>query len=136
MSNALLSTIFSIPVRVYYEDTDMGGVVYYANYLKFAERARSDWLRHSGIENSKLHRDHGVFFVVSTCHIDYKMPAKMDDALTVTVENIIVGRTSMDMTQNIFKDGDQLCAVVQVKIVMVNEAGKPTRIIKEILDKI
>lgn len=114
----------------------MGGVVYYANYLKFAERARSDWLRHVGIENSVLHKTHGVFFVVSMCHIDYKMPAYMDDGLTVTVEDITVGRTSMEMTQNIFKNNDQLCAQIQIRIVMVNESGKPTRIIKEILDKI
>src|SRR3970040_1078279 len=77
---------FSWPVRVYYEDTDLGGVVYYANYLKFMERARTEWLRALGFEQTTLAREHGVVFVVSSLTIDYLQPAAFNDELAVTVE--------------------------------------------------
>ena len=76
--------IFSFPIRVYYEDTDAGGIVYYANYLKFAERARTEYLRHLGINQEGMLKEQGIGFVVRDCHISYKSPAKLDDALNIT----------------------------------------------------
>ena len=79
-------SVFSIPVRVYYEDTDSGGVVYYANYLKFFERARTEYLRQFEIDQQKLAREEQIVFVVRSAQIDYLRPAKLDDELTVSVE--------------------------------------------------
>jgi acyl-CoA thioester hydrolase len=75
--------IFHWPVRVYYEDTDAAGVVYYANYLKFFERARTEWLRARGFEQDRMRVDHGVVFVVSKLQVEYQRPAKFNDALRV-----------------------------------------------------
>ncbi|MEP7329494.1 MAG: tol-pal system-associated acyl-CoA thioesterase [Betaproteobacteria bacterium] len=77
---------FRFPVRVYYEDTDAAGVVYYANYLKFMERARTEWLAASGHPLAAFERDLGIVFVVHRCEIDYRQPARLNDLLSVTVE--------------------------------------------------
>jgi acyl-CoA thioester hydrolase len=77
---------FVLPVRVYYEDTDAAGVVYYANYLKFMERARTEWLAALGFPLGAFEREHGVVFVVHRCEIDFMQPARLNDALAVTVE--------------------------------------------------
>ena len=75
---------FSFPIRIYYEDTDAGGIVYYANYLRYAERARTEYLRHLGINQQEMLKSQGMGFVVRDCHISYKSPAKLDDALNIT----------------------------------------------------
>jgi len=98
-------------IRVYYEDTDAGGIVYYANYLKFAERARTELLRTFGIENSGLMNEHGVAFAVKRCTVDYHKPAKLDDALVVETEVVRVGGASLDLRQRVRRGVDDLVSI-------------------------
>jgi len=94
---------FLWPVRVYYEDTDSGGVVYYANYLKFMERARTEWLRHLGLEQDQLIDEYGVLFAVHSIALDYRAPARFNDALHVSVCPKEVGRASLSFSQQVTK---------------------------------
>lgn len=119
---------FRLPVRVYYEDTDSGGVVYYANYLKFMERARSEWLRHLGFEQSELARDVGIIFVVCSAAVDYLKPAHIDDVLEVTVELGALGRSQMLFLQKVLR-GQTTLVSGQIRVVCVNAASfKPVKI--------
>ncbi len=93
--------MFSIPIRVYYEDTDAGGVVYYANYFKFMERARTEWLRSLGFEQAELARDPGVLFAVRSAKLEFLKPARFDDLLEATVEIRERGRASLTFHQHI-----------------------------------
>lgn len=113
---------FGWPVRVYYEDTDSGGVVYYANYLKFMERARTEWLRAQGFEQSELARDYGVVFVVRDVHISYLRPAVFDDLLQVTVDVQGTGRSWIEFAQTV-RRGEEVLSRAQVKIVCVNHSS-------------
>ena len=123
-----MNTSFVWPVRVYYEDTDAGGVVYYANYLRFTERARTEWLRDLGFEQTDLARVHGVVFVVRSFAIEYLKPARFNDALQVTVELIKVGAGQIDLNQRVMRDDEEL-ATAQVKIVCVRLATmRPVRL--------
>jgi acyl-CoA thioester hydrolase len=108
---------FTWPVRVYYEDTDAGGVVYYANYLKFLERARTEWLRAAGFEQPQLLRDFDVIFVVRTLTIEYLRPARFNDLLTVTVQPERIGRSLLQLGQTIEREA--LLARARVEIVCV-----------------
>ena len=94
---------FSWPIRVYWEDTDAGGIVFYANYLKFFERARTEWLRSLGIHQHTLKTQTGGMFVVTNTALSYQRPAKLDDALQVTAELVHVGRASVELRQQAFK---------------------------------
>src|SRR5688572_10932021 len=115
-------------IRVYYEDTDAAGVVYYANYLKFAERARTEWLRALGFEQTDLAAHHSVAFVVRSAAIEYLVPARFNDGLRVTVELIKVGAGQIDLVQRVLR-GDELLARVAVKVVCVGlPALRPVRI--------
>jgi acyl-CoA thioester hydrolase len=115
-------------VRVYYEDTDAGGVVYYANYLKYMERARTEWLRAMGFDQTDLSHQHGVVFVVRSAAIDYLQPGRFDDELQVTVELIKVGAGQIDLVQRVSR-GDALLAQAAVKVACVALATmRPTRI--------
>ncbi|HYH41591.1 MAG TPA: tol-pal system-associated acyl-CoA thioesterase [Burkholderiales bacterium] len=119
---------FVWPVRVYYEDTDAAGVVYYANYLRFTERARTEWLRALGFEQPDLAAQHRVVFVVRSVAIDYLVPARFNDELQVTVELIKVGAGQIDLIQRVLR-GDALLARAAVKIVCVGlPAMRPVRI--------
>ena len=119
---------FTWPVRVYYEDTDLGGVVYYANYLKFMERARTEWLRALGFEQTALAREHGVVFVVSSLTIDYLRPAAFDDELAVTVELEKLGAGQIVLKQTIARAQEAL-ATASVRLGCVNTATfRPVRI--------
>jgi acyl-CoA thioester hydrolase len=119
---------FSWPVRVYYEDTDSGGVVYYANYLKFMERARTEWLRAHGFEQSELAREHGVIFVVRDVHITYLRPAVFDDLLQVAVKIHATGRSWIEFSQTVARVNEVLTHA-SVKIVCVNQLSfKPVEI--------
>ena len=119
---------FLWPVRVYYEDTDAAGVVYYANYLKYMERARTEWLRSIGFEQTDVAREHGVIFVVRSAAIDYLRPGRFDDELQVTVELTKVGAGQIDLVQRVSR-GDALLATANVKLVCVGRATmRPTRI--------
>ncbi|HMJ50317.1 MAG TPA: tol-pal system-associated acyl-CoA thioesterase [Burkholderiales bacterium] len=119
---------FSWPVRVYYEDTDSGGVVYYANYLKFLERARTEWLRARGFELTELLRSHGVVFVVRAISLDYIKPAMFNDLLDVTVDLEESGRSQMVLTQSV-RRGYALLVEARVRLACVNSASfKPARL--------
>jgi acyl-CoA thioester hydrolase len=119
---------FYWPVRVYYEDTDAGGVVYYANYLKFTERARTEWLRAMSFEQTDVAERHGVVFMVRSAAVEYLRPARFDDELRVSVELIKVGAGQIDLVQRVLR-GDELLAVVTVKVVCVGlRTMRPTRI--------
>jgi len=127
---------FVWPVRVYYEDTDSGGVVYYANYLKFLERARTEWLRALGFDQSELLRDYNVIFVVRRVEIDYLRPAVFDDALAVTVKVHGEGRSWIELDQTVEREGEDALVKARVKIVCVNgQTFKPAGIPPEIKAK-
>jgi len=98
------AAVFEWPVRVYWEDTDAGGVVYYANYLKFLERARTEWLRSLGYSQQALASDPGILFMVVNLNLDYFRPARLDDALRVTCAPERDGRVTMRFRQQILRD--------------------------------
>lgn len=124
-----LRTDFVWPVRVYYEDTDSGGVVYYANYLKFLERARTEWLRDMGFGQTELLRDHSVIFVVRAVQIEYLRPAVFDDLLTVTVRFHAAGRSWIELDQTAERPEDGVLVKARVKVVCVNgQTFKPVQI--------
>ncbi len=110
---------FTIPVRVYYEDTDAAGVVYYANYLRYFERARTEWLRAIGPDHATMGREHGVMFVVRSVTIDYLKPARLDDLLTVGVEVEKLGRAQVVLRQFV-RRGDEELVTGTALIVCVN----------------
>jgi len=118
-------------VRVYYEDTDAGGVVYYANYLKFMERARTEWLRTLGHAQPEMAAKHGVLFVVRAVHIDYLHPSRFDDSLQVTVEVVNVGGSRIRFLQRVLR-GDEEIARAEVDVVCVStDTFKPVRLPQE-----
>ncbi|MCA1857809.1 tol-pal system-associated acyl-CoA thioesterase [Massilia oculi] len=116
-----MSVAFDWTVRVYYEDTDAGGIVFYANYLKFFERARTEWLRAAGIGQQQLLEDEGAAFVVKSASLDYHAPARLDDVLSIrtTVEKL--GRASVQFSQQAWK-GEQLLTTASVKVGCVDTA--------------
>ena len=121
-------TTFEFDLRVYYEDTDAQGVVYYANYLKYLERARSEWLRKSGIPVSILATEQNLVFVVRRVEIDYQAAAKLDDELSVTVELVNVSRVSFMLNQNILRQGKVLTRAT-LKLACLDATNfKPVRI--------
>ncbi|RKZ36061.1 MAG: tol-pal system-associated acyl-CoA thioesterase [Gammaproteobacteria bacterium] len=105
--------------RVYYEDTDAGGMVYHTNYLKFMERARTEWLRDKGIEQSQLKQQYNLIFVVRQVTIDYLKPAIFDDLLNITVNVKKWGKASLIIAQKVLRDTDILCTGV-VKVAAIN----------------
>ena len=124
---------FRWPVRVYWEDTDAGGVVYYANYLKFMERARSEWLRAHGFEQDVLRDEAGVVFVVRRVEIDYLSPARFNEQLEVSVQLHEMGRASLSVRQELMRGADRLAQAV-VTLACVDAARfKPVKIPAPIL---
>lgn len=124
---------FHWPVRVYWEDTDAGGVVYYANYLKFMERARSEWLRAFGFEQDVLRDEAGVVFVVRRVTIDYLSPARFNDQLDVSVGLHETGRASLSVRQELMRGSDCL-ARADVTLACVDAANfKPVKMPATIL---
>ncbi|WP_227322414.1 tol-pal system-associated acyl-CoA thioesterase [Acidisoma silvae] len=116
------------PVRVYFEDTDAGGIVYHANYLRFAERARTEALRAMGLPHSDMMLRHGMIFVVRHAELDYQRPARLDDSLVVETTTTSVGGASMKLRQRV-KRGDETLVVVDVTLVSVREeTGRADRI--------
>ncbi len=109
---------FSIPVRIYYEDTDVGGVVYYANYLRFIERARTEWLRAAGFELDEIQRDLRAVFVVRRVEADYHSPALLGNLITVTAEPTDVGASRLVIRQHI-KRGDELLFTAIVTLAFI-----------------
>ena len=126
---------FSFNVKVYYEDTDAGGVVYYANYLKFFERARSEAIYSLGYTNSSLLEIFGVLLIVKSCNIEYKKPAKFEDKLEVFSEVKSFTKTSFLMKQSISRN-NELITDAQVHLVSVDKNGKPSKIPDELKEKL
>ena len=129
---------FTWPVRVYWEDTDAGGIVFYANYLKFFERARTEWLRSRGIAQRSVVETTGGMFVVSEAQIRYLKPARLDDELIVTAWPLEAGRASMTIQQQVFLKspaGDQLLCEGTIRAGWVNAmTHKPARIPPSVLE--
>lgn len=145
----------AIMVRVYYEDTDLAGVVYYANYLKFIERARTEWLRSSGVEQSILKVRSGAVFVVTRCDISYQKPALFDDLLRIETRVVAAGRASLTLRQSVWLasrpsasadeaaasaavvgGGDSeraALALATVRLACLNTEGRPSRLPPEIV---
>jgi len=135
-SRAASPGAFRWPVRIYYEDTDAGGVVYYANYLKFMERTRTEWLRALGFELTALAQEYGILFVVRGVEIEYLKPALFNDALEVTVELSDHGRSRIAVFQQVLR-GEEVLAAANVRAVCVDTQNiRPASIPKPILDRI
>lgn len=116
-----------LPVRVYYEDTDAGGIVYHARYLHFAERARTEMLRLAGIEQSELRRRHDMVFAVRRCEVDYRRPARLDDLVEVRSRLTEISGARLKAVQDIWRAGEQLVRLV-VEVASLRGDGRPTRI--------
>lgn len=127
--------IFTLPVRVYFQDTDAGGVVYHASYVNFMERARTEWLRTHGYSNAGLMKEFGVVFVVRTIKLDYLRPALLDDLLTVTAQIKDVGRSRLNLLQNVLR-GDEVLTEAEVHLVCVSlESFKPVSVPEALSDQ-
>jgi acyl-CoA thioester hydrolase len=131
------SASFSWPVRVYWEDTDAGGIVYYANYLKFMERARTEWLRSFGMEQGPLQSEQGLIFVIVDTQVEYKRPAKYGDALTVTASIREHTRASLSFNQQVMR-GDELLVNGAIRVACLDAAtyrprGLPDKLVETLL---
>lgn len=126
------SSIYKNTYRVYYEDTDAQGVVYYANYLKFYERARTDCLRELNINQSELVKSDGILFVVRRCEIDYKASAKLDNLITVETQTIRIGNASIEMHQKLIREDGVVLNEAKFFLVCVNEEIRPTKVPKNL----
>ena len=129
-----MSKEFTHEVKVYYEDTDVGGVVYYSNYLKFLERARTEALFSIGFSNKKIQENYNSLIIVKSCNIEYKKPAHLEDELKVRSFVKSITKTSFFMNQIITKD-KEIVVEAQVHLVFVNKEGKPVKIPDEIYSK-
>lgn len=121
------AVVHELPVRVYYEDTDAGGVVYHASYIRFAERGRTEMLRDNGIHHVQMFKETGVGFVVASLKADYRMPGLLDDLLTVRSWISRVGGASMDMEQHIYRK-QELIAELSLTLVCIDRNMKAVRL--------
>ncbi len=122
-------------IRVYYEDTDLAGIVYYANYLKFIERARTEWVRSVGIDQTALKRDAGVVFAVRRVEADYLAPALFEDVLTVETRTATISGARIVLTQDVLRKDTRLFASV-VTLVALTDQGRPARLPADIRAKL
>ena len=129
-----MSKQFIHKVKIYYEDTDAGGVVYYANYLKFIDRARSEWVRNIGLDQNVLRNDFGIVFAVRKVEADYMKAAKFDDLLTISTELISKTRVRLKLNQDIYRDNDLIFKAV-LDIVSIDMSGVLVKLPKVIFDK-
>ena len=120
--------VYSFPVRVYFENTDAGGVVYHSEYLKFLERARTEWLRHLGFDHQALARDHRVVFVVSAVAADFALAARLDDLLAVSVRLESLGKVRCVFAQEIRRDDEVLVRAKVTVACVAGESMKPAAI--------
>ena len=119
---------FSLPIRIYFEDTDSGGVVYHSNYLKFMERARTEWLSALGIDQSHLKQDKHIIFVVHRIDIQYKLPARFNDNLIVKSELKDIGSSKIEFRQMIYRENEMLIDASVDVACIDSEKFKPVRI--------
>lgn len=129
---------FSWPCRIYYEDTDVSGVVYHANYLRYYERCRTEWLRAIGYSQQRLMDDVGIAFTIAAIDVRYQVPARLDDALEVQLEIVHVGRASLRFAQRIIRrPGEELLSTAAVKIAIVDmQRFRPCAVPENILEAI
>lgn len=120
-------TAAELLVRVYYEDTDAAGMVYHANYLKFAERGRTELLRGIGFGQRRLREESGIGFAVRRCNADYRSPARLDDALTVATRVAGIGAATLSLRQEIRRGGDVI-VVLDVEVACIGREGRPRRL--------
>ena len=118
---------FKHEIKIYYEDTDSGGVVYYSNYLNFLERARTEMIQSVGLSNKKLLEEYKTLIIVKSCNIEYVSPAKLEDKIQIYSSIESFSKASFVVFQNINKD-DNLIAKARLKLVTVNQKGKPIKI--------
>lgn len=131
-----MTPVFSLPIRVYYEDTDGGGVVYHSNYLNFMERARTEWLRSLGFEQDELLRSDGVLFAVSAVSIRFQQPARFNDLLEVTVALDRRGGASLILVQEV-RHGSDVLASAEVRIACIDKQRfVPVAIPERVVDKL
>ena len=116
-----------LPIRIYYEDTDAGGIVYYANYLRFAERARTEMLRLAGINQTEMADRYGMAFAVRECAIDYRRPARLDDLIEVRSRLVELAAATMRAVQEIWR-GTETLARLEVRLACLRRNGRPGRI--------
>ena len=124
---------FTYKTKVYYEDTDAGSVVYYANYLNFLERARTEAITSIGLSNKKIKKNFDAFIIVKACNIQYKLSAYLEDELLITSFIKSITKTSFTMLQRINRKND-LISEAEVHLVFVNNLGKPTRIPEQLIE--
>ena len=122
-----MSKEFTHEIKVYYEDTDVGGVVYYSNYLKFLERARTEFISSVGLSNKKLLSEYNTLIIVKSCNIEYLKSAKLEDRLKIYSSIESFTKASFVMLQNIKKDNEFIIKA-KLKLVTVNQEGKPIKI--------
>ncbi len=125
--------LHDLKIRVYYEDTDAAGIVYYANYLKFAERARTEMMRAVGFEHAQVFEDKQTAFAIANVNVTYKAPAKLDDELVVKSQVLEIRGASMDMQQDIYKN-DKLINEIKITLVCIDKNLKAVRIPQEVRD--
>lgn len=133
-------SVFAWPVRVYFEDTDMAGVVYYANYLKFMERARTEWLRGLGFEQDRLKEEQRLVFAVRSAEVDYLSPARFNDALVVESRVVRAGNASIAFAQEVLRDDDEkrvLLAQGRIKVACLDaQTFKPAAMPRPLLEAV
>jgi acyl-CoA thioester hydrolase len=126
---------FSWPARVYWEDTDGGGIVYYANYLRFLERARTEWLRSLGYSQQELAREPGIVFTVVSIAVEYRRPARLDDELTITCEPRADGAATLRFAQRILRRADETLLTAEVRVACVDARTlRPRRLPETLAD--
>lgn len=137
-----MNELFVWPIRVYYEDTDAGGVVYHSNYLQFMERARTEWLRTMGFNQEQLHRERKLLFAVTNMEIRFQSPARLDDSLNVSVTMSSLKRASFILHQTIQRthhstsNNPQTLIQASVRIALLNNHFKPTRLPPDLLKQL
>lgn len=123
----------SLPIRVYYADTDAGGVAYHASYVAFAERGRTEMLRAAGFEHAKLFKEKGIAFAVVALNAQYKAPARLDDVLTLKSRVVRLGGASMDLQQDFYRNDELICEI-KVTLVCIDKTLKAVRLPQELKD--
>ena len=127
LSGQMIDGVHRLPLRIYYEDTDAGGIVYHARYLHFAERARTELLRLVGIDQPALRDDHGIVFAVSRCEVHFRRPARLDDLVEVRSRLVALRGAKLCAAQAIWRAGEELVRLA-VDVATVRGDGRPTRI--------